>query len=60
LKNLIPWSRIFFEKLIVPLLVEKFLAFYGTFKFIACSKKHASCPYPESDKSISHPSASPL
>jgi hypothetical protein len=32
---LTPWSRVIIEKLIVVKIVQKFLSFYGTLRFIS-------------------------
>lgn len=35
----------------VPRLVKKFTAFYGTWRFVPCSQEPTSCPYPAYDPS---------
>jgi len=50
-----PWRRTLLEKLYVPLLVKKFPAFYGTWRFITMSTEPATCSYPEMDESSPHP-----
>jgi hypothetical protein len=46
------WTRFLLEKRIVPKLVKKFPAFYGTRKFIVDSQQPAACPYPEPNQSF--------
>jgi hypothetical protein len=41
-KQVIPWRRTLIEMLIFPQILKTFLAFYGTRKFIAVSKKNLS------------------
>jgi hypothetical protein len=47
---LTPWSRVLLEKLTGFQLVKKFLAFYGTRRFITAFTS-ATCPYPEPARS---------
>jgi hypothetical protein len=49
--KLIPWSRVFLEKLTVAQLVKKYLAFYGTRRFTTVFQEPATGPYPEPDQS---------
>jgi hypothetical protein len=50
----IPCNRIFLEKLTVAQLVNNFPAFYGTLKFLQCSKESATGPCSELDESSSN------
>ena len=52
---LTPWSRVLLEKLTGLQLVKKFLAFYGTRKFIPHSQMSVTCPYPEPARSSPYP-----
>jgi hypothetical protein len=47
--NLSPWSRVFPEKLIHPMLLQKFPAFYGTQSFIITFTRAHHLSYPEPD-----------
>jgi hypothetical protein len=48
---LTPWSKIFFEKLIVTQLDKKFTPFMEPEGSLPCSQQPATCPYPETDAS---------
>jgi len=48
---LTPWSRVVFGKLIFTLLVKKFPAFYGTWRYITMFKEPTTGPYHQPDAS---------
>ena len=54
---LTPWSRALLEKLNGSQLFKKFLAFYGTLRFITTLQVPATCPYPDPDRSIPCPTS---
>jgi hypothetical protein len=52
--RLTPWSRILLQKLIVPHLVKKFPAFYGTQRFITVFTTACHLALSEPDESTPH------
>ena len=52
-----PRSTVLLEKLTVPQLAKKFLAFYGTRRFIAAFTKVRNLSHPQPDQSHSFPSS---
>jgi len=52
---LTPWNTALLEKLTGFQLVNKFLAFYGTRRFITVFTVPATCPYPEPARSSPYP-----
>jgi hypothetical protein len=44
------WGRVLYQKLKVPQLVKKYLAFYETQSSLPHSQKPTTCPYPNPDQ----------